>query len=292
MSSEKIPVILDTDIGTDIDDALCLAYLLKQPKCDLLGITTECGDTIARAKLASCICRRANRDEVPIYPGAPMPFIGSQGQAIVPQATALDKWDHHKEFSENCAIPFLRDTIRSRPGEITLLTIGPLTNIGVLFALYPDIPGLLKSLVLMCGSFYDGQTPRRRECNAVVDHIATDVVYRANVKQHISIGLDVTMECIFTGDVARERIQGGILAPVADMASVWLENANHVVFHDPLTAALLFEPSLCELKRGEVTIDPIDGVTYWSESSEGRHQVAKTVDSSRFIEHYFAITKG
>ncbi len=291
MNSDKIPVILDTDIGTDIDDALCLSYLLKQPKCDLLGITTECGDTIARAKLASSICRRVGRDDMPIFPGAPMPFIGPQLQSIVPQATALEKWSHRLEYAENSAIPYLRDTIRSRPGEITLLTIGPLTNIGVLFALYPDIPGLLKRLVLMCGSFFDGQTPRRRECNAIVDHIATDVVYRADVKESISIGLDMTMQCMITGDEARQSIQGGILAPVADMASVWLQNANHVVFHDPLTAALLFEPSLCELVSGDVTIDPIDGVTYFDENAEGRHQVAKSVNARRFMDHYFEITK-
>ena len=65
---KKIKILLDTDIGSDIDDSVCLAYLLSQPKCDLLGITTVTGDTVKRAMLASVLCRLAGR-EIPIFPG-------------------------------------------------------------------------------------------------------------------------------------------------------------------------------------------------------------------------------
>ena len=64
-----IKLLLDTDIGSDIDDAVCLAYLLAQPACDLLGITTVSGEADHRAMLASALCRVAGRD-VPIFPGA------------------------------------------------------------------------------------------------------------------------------------------------------------------------------------------------------------------------------
>ncbi len=296
MISSQIPVILDTDIGGDIDDALCLAYLLRQPKCDLLGITTVSGDTITRAKLASCICQRVKRDDIPIYAGAPMPLIGPQLQVKVPQATALEQWSHKQDFSENSALIYLRDTIRSRPGEISLLTIGPLTNIGLLFSLYPDVAKKLKRLVSMCGCYYDKEQPRLNEWNAKVDYTATDIVYRTAVKEHMSVGFDVTRQCVISGDEARKMIRGGVLDPVADMASVWLKEAGNVTFHDPLTAALLFEPSLCGMKRGECTVDasstPTGGVTNWHESSRGRHTVAATVDSKRFLDHYFSVTKG
>lgn len=296
MISSRTPVILDTDIGSDIDDALCLAYLLQQPKCDLLGITTVTGEPVTRAKLASCICRKVNRDDIPIHPGAAMPLVGTQLQFRVPQATALEHWSHKQEFEENSALVYLRDTIRSRPGEITLLTIGPLTNIGLLFSLYPDVPKLLKRIVMMCGSFYDKGSPRRNEWNAKVDYTATDIVYRSAVKELISVGLDVTMQCVLKGDDARKRIRGGVLDPVADMASVWLKEASDVTFHDPLTAALLFEPSLCEVRRGEAKVDssrtPNGGVIEWRESGRGRHRVAATVDSKRFLDHYFAVTRG
>ena len=67
-------VILDTDIGSDIDDAICLAYLLAQPKCELLGITTVSGQVNERAQIANAICKVAVRN-IPIFPGIESPFL-------------------------------------------------------------------------------------------------------------------------------------------------------------------------------------------------------------------------
>ena len=73
-------ILLDTDIGSDIDDSLCLAYLLAQPECDLLGITTVSGEPEKRAMLADVICKHAGR-AVPIYPGIENPILGQQMQS-------------------------------------------------------------------------------------------------------------------------------------------------------------------------------------------------------------------
>lgn len=75
-----IKVLLDTDIGSDIDDAVCLAYLLAQPECQLLGITTVSGEAVKRARLASVLCKVAAK-LVPIYPGAEAPLLVAQRQA-------------------------------------------------------------------------------------------------------------------------------------------------------------------------------------------------------------------
>ena len=71
-----VKILLDTDIGSDIDDAVCLAYLLAQPDCELLGITTVTGEAVERAKMASALCKVAGKD-VPIYPGVEQPIPGS-----------------------------------------------------------------------------------------------------------------------------------------------------------------------------------------------------------------------
>src|SRR5215207_3702176 len=131
-------VLLDTDIGTDVDDAVCLAYLLSHPECELLGITTVTGEAEKRASLASVLCQAAGSD-IPIYPGADRPMQGEQRQSIAQQAAALPRWPHENHFPMNQALDFLADTIRSQPGEVTLLTIGPLTNVGMLFSDYPDV---------------------------------------------------------------------------------------------------------------------------------------------------------
>ncbi|BCB88068.1 nucleoside hydrolase [Phytohabitans suffuscus] len=125
-------ILLDTDIGSDIDDAVCLAYLLAQPACDLLGITTVTGEATKRAMLASALCRVAGAD-VPIRPGAEDTLDGRPSpQALAHQADRVAGWPHETEFPEGDAVDFLARTIRAHPGEVTLLTIGPLTNAALL----------------------------------------------------------------------------------------------------------------------------------------------------------------
>lgn len=283
-------VILDTDIGSDIDDAVCLAYLLAQPMCDLLGITTVTGETVKRAMIASALCKAAGKN-VPIYPGCETPILVSQLQPEAPQAAALERWDHETTFSQGEAIEFLRKTIRSNPGEVVLLGIGPLTNIGLLFAQDPEIPYLLKSLVLMCGVFtsrFDVQG--NTEWNAKLDPHASEIVYRAPVPVHRSIGLDVTMQTILKAEEVRMKFQAPLLKPVLDFAEVWFQKSHDMVFHDPLAATTIFDETICGFERGTVTVSAQNepGKTIWSPDGKGRHEVAMTVSPDRFFAHYFA----
>src|SRR5512141_3256451 len=96
-------IILDTDIGSDIDDAVCLAYLLAQPQCELLGITTVSGEPEKRAAMASAQCRAAGV-QIPIYPGAPLTLLNGQRQPECSQAFALDRWPHQAEFPPGEAV--------------------------------------------------------------------------------------------------------------------------------------------------------------------------------------------
>ncbi|MBA3726563.1 MAG: nucleoside hydrolase [Armatimonadetes bacterium] len=145
-------VLLDTDMGGDIDYALALDYLLKQPRCELLGITTVGGEAEKRAALASAICHSVACAEVPIHVGASTPLLVPERQPHAYQSEALTgQWPYRAFGERNTAIEFLRDTIRAHPGEVTVLTINPLTNIGLLFAIDPGIPALLKGLMMLAG---------------------------------------------------------------------------------------------------------------------------------------------
>jgi len=107
-------VLFDTDIGSDIDDAAALAYLLAQPRCDLLGITTVSGASIERAQLASAICKTAGKD-IPIVPGHEDRIDGATRQPNVPQASVLPNWPHDTEFSTQDTVEFMAETIHSNP---------------------------------------------------------------------------------------------------------------------------------------------------------------------------------
>ena len=286
-------ILLDTDIGSDIDDAICLAYLLAQPQCELLGITTVSGEAARRAAMASVLCSAAGRD-VPIFPGAPLTLLNGQRQPTCSQAGSVQHWPHRSEFPQGEAVEFMRRTIRAHPGEITLLTIGPLTNVALLFRADPEIPALLKSLVMMCGVF----TNRRPgvgplEWNALVDPHATAVVYSTSLALHRSIGLDVTTQVTLPTKELLARCIHPLLQPVADIIRAWYLDKPQITFHDPLAATTLFNERVCSFERGQVEVELASprfaGHTYWSPGPATPHQVAMGVDPAAFFEEYFSV---
>ena len=286
-------ILLDTDIGSDIDDAVCLAYLLANPGCELLGITTVSGEAELRARMASALCRAAGKD-APIYPGRQEPLLaGLKWQPKCPQAAALARWPHESGFPKGQAIEFLRRTIRAHPGEVTLLAIGPLTNVAALFAADEEIPALLKGLVLMCGVFTNrlpGVGPL--EWNAMLDPGATAIVYRQRPAVFRSIGLDVTCQVRLPAETVRRRFQSGLLRPVLDFAEVWFRQVEQITFHDPLAAATIFDDRICTFERGRVDVElasaRLPGMTHWTAEPNGPHEAALGVDAQRFFEHYFS----
>jgi len=293
----SIKIILDTDIGSDIDDALCLAYLLAQPKCELLGITTVTGEADKRAMLASVLCKVAGK-HIPIFPGSEEPLLVPQRQKQAPQAAALPKWEHDQEFPKGQAIEFLRRTIREYPGEVILLTIGPLTNIGLLFRVDPEIPSLLKGLVMMCGFFTNRQKYGVRplgelEWNALCDPHAAAIVYQAATTVHRSIGLDVTKQVTMNAKRVREKLRSDLHQPVLDFTEIWFRQRDIITFHDPLAATTIFDDQICVFKKGtvevELTSERLKGMTVWRPGGSEKHEVALEVDSSRFFEQYFSV---
>ena len=286
--ADAVPLLFDTDIGSDIDDAVCLSYLLAEPRCQLLGVSTVTGEAQKRAMLADAICRVAGRTDVPVWSGAEQPLLVSQGQPAAPQAEVLPRWPHREDFPANEAVCKLRQVIRERPGEVTLLTVGPLTNIGLLFALDPLAAAMLKRMVIMGGMFFGDRMP---EWNIKCDPHAAAVVFRAPVPEVRVCGLDVTTKCQKSAEECRRRFRGGPLDVVAQMAEVWFRHRELITFHDPLAGVCAFEPNVCTWRRGRVDVlhgDPkLAGLTALAESAEGAHFVADTVNPDRFFELYF-----
>jgi purine nucleosidase len=286
-------VLLDTDIGTDVDDAVCLAYLLSHPDCELLGITTVTGEAEKRASLASVLCKAAGK-EVPIYPGEDHPLRGEQRQRVAQQAAVLPHWPHQTNFPKGQAVGFLAETIQSHPGEVTLLTIGPLTNIGMLFSAHPEVAELLAGLVIMGGNFDEaGPEAGRLEWNIAGDPMASEITYKTLVRVHRSVGLNVTQRVMMSAEDVREKYTAPLLQPVLDMAEIWFAGFYpFITYHDPLAAATIFAPDLCSYQQGNVRLHRTDDSvkTIWEPGGrDAPHQVAMTVDVDRYFEHFFKI---
>ena len=286
---ERTAVLLDTDIGSDIDDAIALGYLLRKPECELVGVTTVTGDVGKRSALAEALCRAAGRPDIPVHSGARKSMLWGPGQPEVPQYEAL-KDPRPARRPEGTAVEFIRKTVRERPGEITLLSIGPFTNVALLFAIDPEIPSLLKGFVSMAGMFFEGRIP---EWNCRVDCVSTAMAYNARVPGHLSVGLDVTTKCRMKAVEVRSRFTKPPLDVVRDMAEVWFRKGDTVTFHDPLAAAVIFRPDLCTYEDGvvEVTVssdEKTQGDTPFRKGA-GPHRVAKTVKPEEFFSEYFSV---
>ncbi|MCM8815982.1 MAG: nucleoside hydrolase [Candidatus Omnitrophica bacterium] len=280
----KEKVILDTDIGTDIDDAICLGYLLKNPECELLGITTVSGESEKRAMIASYLCEKAGKD-IPVYPGLTEPFIGQQKQKVAQQFEFLEKISYKKTFEKDW-FNFLRRTIRENPYQVNLITIGPLTNIGILFKIDPELPSLLKSMYIMGGMFF-GEN-KKVEWNISIDPYAAATVFSSPVKEMYICGLDVTTRVRLEKDRIIEKFSKNfLLKEVLNFAEIWFRNSEVITFHDPLAAAVLFEKNLCRFKKGKVFVDQI-GITGFIEDKEQNSFVAQDVNENIFFEHFFS----
>jgi purine nucleosidase len=291
MTTKK--VLVDTDIGGDIDDALCLAYLLCQPSCELLGITTVSGAVEERAKVADAICKAAGR-RIPVYAGADKQMLPSALYPTPAGAVKLQNWEHDASFQKYLAVDFLRRTIREHPYEISLLAIGQLTNIALLFLMDPDIPKLLKELYIMCGVF-SGELEASPEMpmgnwNSWADPHASAIVYNTKVPVHRTFGLNVTSQLVLKKHEKPDLFGSRLMKAVEDFGSPWLEK-NDMTFHDPLAGACMFEPQLCRYERGLIEVDFYNekklGMMSFQGNDAGYCEIAVSVSREAFFRHYF-----
>ena len=298
--NKSIPLLFDTDIGTDIDDAVCLAYLLRHPRCELLGITTVSGHPSTRAALADAVCRAAGRQDIPIHSGNDVGINMGIVQPLCTQAEILTQYPHQapESFAPYTAVPFLRDQILARPGELTLLAVGPLTNLAILFTLDPTIPAKLKRLVIMGGMFTWSVPGATSEWNIKSDPVAAAIVFRAPVPELLAVGLDVTTQCRmpYADCLARFEQAGGPLSVVAAAAKAWRHHCSspQLTFHDPLAGAVVFHPELCQFQAGRISVELqsehfIGATLFDAAATEKNHKTAQTVNAEGFFKNYFDI---
>lgn len=287
-------ILLDTDIGCDIDDAICVAYLLARKDCELLGVTTVNGDVELRAQLASAIVKADGRS-IPIYPGARDTILLDRKRKPVGQAAALERMPHDVGFETGRYLDFMRDIILSNPGEVTLLAIGPMTNVGLLFAAHPETAAALKRLVLMGGNFMHPETGRGyMESNTMCDPHASALVYRAQVKEHMSIGNDVTFELGMDREtVYRLFSRHHLLRAVLPMVDRYFSSgAPALYFHDLCAAMTIFRSDLADFVHGHVDVelhaDALMGMTVLKGAAylDGRHRVAAHVNREVFYNEF------
>src|SRR5687767_13127766 len=163
-----IPVLIDTDIASDIDDAFALALALASPELDVQGITTCAAQAEDRAWIVCRFLSHAGIKPIPVAAGkAPQPDYPVDWQ-IQYRRHPAPLFKRTQKLEKTSAADFLHDKLKARPGKLTIIALGPLTNIARLLDEHPEAKPLIKRIVLMGGALevgYHGQRPAEPEWN-------------------------------------------------------------------------------------------------------------------------------
>ena len=247
-------IIIDTDIGDDIDDAFAVALALKSPELQILGITTEFGETGIRANLLDRMLEEAGRPDIPVAVG-----IHTNAKTSFGQRPYADGGHFQRRLHEQ-AVEFILNQIQLFPGEITLVTIGPLVNVGALIDRDPQTFKKLKRVVSMGGSIdrgygdpYAPPTPPQPEWNIMNDIPAAQKLFASGVPLFV-MPLDSTQ--LKLDEVKREFLfrQG---TPITDALTILyhLWGQQTPTLFDPMTIAFIDDPKLCPVQSMNIVVD-------------------------------------
>lgn len=266
MSPRKI--IIDTDPG--VDDALAIFLALASPELDVMGLTTVFGNasTEITTRNALALLEIAGRQDIPVAAGAEKP-LATEYLGAVSQVHG-DNGQGDAELSEpsNHAIDtsageFIYQNSLASPGEVTILAIGPLTNLAIALQLHPDLADLVDQVVVMGGNaLVPGNATPAAEANMLNDPESADIVFGAHWSVTM-VGLDVTHQINLPGHLIK-RITGGNsptgrhLAAALPLYQQFFERTNGIsgiYLHDPSAVVYLLDPTLFESNLWPIRVE-------------------------------------
>ncbi len=293
-----VDVILDCDPGHD--DAIALLLALASPEVNLLGVTTVSGNQTLEKTTANAIriLDHVGRRDVPVAAGAPRPLLRERHVAAnVHGETGLDGPDlpaPSRQPGTAHAIDWIAATLDAHPTPVTLVPTGPLTNIGLFLARYPDLTDKIERIVLMGGAIGEGNTTPAAEFNIWADPEAAYRVFTSGLDVTM-VGLDVTHRALMTpAHVGQFTGRAGKL--VADLYGFYSQfHARRYGWdgspvHDAVAMALVIDPTLLATAHRGVVVDtgpePSRGRTHVD--LQGAHwepntHVAVDIDADRFL---------
>jgi purine nucleosidase len=287
-AAEKI--IIDTDIGDDIDDAFALGLALSSPEFEILGVSASFGDTATRAKMLDRMLSELGRSDIPVAMGAPANVnLNAFTQRRYAEGGQFARASHPG------SVDFILDQARKYPGQVTLVAIGPLPNIGAMIDRDPAAFRQLKRVVIMGGNVrplldpYGAAAPiaPHPEWNIKNDIASAQKLFNAGVPLLV-MPLDSTAN-LKLHEVARTALfaHGTMLTNI--LAGLYYEwraatRSPTPVLYDPMTLASLLDPRLCPLTPMHIRID--DAGNTLVEQGAPNAQVCLHSDADAFLRFY------
>ena len=296
-------VIIDTDPGND--DAIAILLALGSPEIELLGLSVVAGNVplAITSRNARMICEMASSAAIPVYDG-------EEGPLKNPPVTAEDvhgrsglegvKIVEPKRPAETMhGVDWIIESVLSNQGDVSICALGPLTNIARAIEREPRLPGMIKELVIMGGShFQGGNITPMAEFNFYVDPHAADIVFRSGVPITLA-PLDITLQALMEEDwIQRFSGLGDIGNFVTQLLMPSLRfsqrryEGKHAPLHDPFTVAYLVKPALFKTRHVSVRIETessicmgASAIDWWNVTQdEPNCHVLSEVDSEGYFE--------
>ncbi len=245
-------VILDTDIGDDIDDAFALGLVLKNTNFETLAVTTVYKNTLARAKQAKALINLSGKNvdvfvgEVYPYSNVITPFAINEEDLATVLPCQYDSSMENLEVKTNAPSEIVR-LAKLHSKELIIFAVGAMTNVARAIELDPSIVFDIKAIYQM-GGWFTNYAP---EWNIICDPEACDIVYKSGVKVY-AVGLDVTLKCPLDGSLLDDLRTSN--DPITKQIFVWLDRWSDYfhfeksVLHDPLAITALYEEKTLEFK--------------------------------------------
>ncbi len=265
-------VIFDTDIGDDIDDVFALGLALSSPELKIVGITSAWGDTALRSRMIDRVLCETGRSDIPVLTGV---ATRRKDAAEFSQAPWAKAGLPHKTQGKEDAVAFILEQARLHPGEITLIAVAPLTNIGAAIDRDPAAFRKLKRVVLMGGSVlrgYDADnapgmaTEPMAEYNIAMDPPAAEKLFHSGVPISM-MPLDSTQIAF---DAQHSAEFAAISTPLTDAIEVLTAEWSHVTkrteptLFDPVAVAYAIDSATCPTTPEHIQVDA-EGYTHVSE---------------------------
>jgi len=262
-------IIIDTDPG--IDDAITLFAAMKCKEVEVIGITTIFGNvpTAKATENALSLLEFMDRADVPVSPGSPCTFTGEAKPRIADFVHGNDGMGNTNALSPPTTKPistpghrFIIDKANEFPGEVTILALGPLTNLALAFKEEPATAQKLKSIVLLGGAFkVNGNVGPQAEANIFSDPDAADAVFGSSANIFV-VPLDITTQCFFSSsDLDDLEAKGGehgkFLKEISQFYAQFhtrVYGSDAIMLHDPAAFLAIVRPELFWWKGGKVRV--------------------------------------
>src|SRR5579864_5814099 len=248
-------VIIDTDIGDDIDDAFAIALALRSPELEILGISTTFGDTESRARIVDRFLGEAGHTDIPVVAGTPTHTTNVMSQR------RYGEGGHFARSVHPNAVGFILDQIRRYPGQITLIAIGPLMNVGALIDKDPATFLKLKRVVMMGGSIECGYG-ELWFCTAHGPDAEWNIVNDiASAKKLFLSGVPLFVMPLDSTQLKLDEVKRAFLfrqgTPLTDALTLLYHQWGQQTptLFDPVTVAYILDPKICPAQPMHIRVD-------------------------------------